>query len=85
MAMTKKELLEATARGEGCLGKAADDEPVFCLVAHDNLADELVDTWAIRAGSKAPPVGSEHLVHKVIEARQIADAMRAWPYKRDPD
>jgi hypothetical protein len=83
--ITKRDLLEAAARGEGPLGKAKDDEPVFCLVAHDNLADELVDTWAIRASLLIPAVGSEHFGHKVSEAVAIAEAMRAWPYKKDPD
>jgi hypothetical protein len=83
--MTKKELLEAALRGEGCLGKAADDEPVFLLRAQDNLADELVDRWAIRASVALPTVGSEAAGHKVQEARQIAEAMRAWPIRKNPD
>ncbi len=28
--LTKREVLDAANRGEGALGKADDDEPVFC-------------------------------------------------------
>ena len=37
---------ELAAVGKGCLGKAADDEPVFILRAQDMLAADLVDKWA---------------------------------------
>lgn len=83
--LTKKEVLEAALRGEGCLGKAADDEPVFVLRAQDALASELVDIWAIRASVLVPSVGPEATGHKVTEARQIAEAMRDWPVKKNPD
>ena len=45
MMLTKKEVLEEAARGEGCLGKAADDEVVFVLRAKDKLAPLLVRHW----------------------------------------
>lgn len=83
--ITKREVLEAALRGEGSLGKCADDCPVFVLVGTDNLAEELVDVWAIKASLLVPNINSEHLGHKVQEARAIAEAMRAWPYRRDPD
>src|ERR1700730_449746 len=37
---------ELAAKGEGCLGKAADDEPVFILRAQDIFAPDLVREWA---------------------------------------
>lgn len=83
--LTKRQVLEAALRGEGCLGKAADDEPVFVLVAHDNLAADFVDKWAISASLLVPVTGGEVTGHKVQNARQVADAMRVWPYKKDPD
>jgi hypothetical protein len=83
--ITKKEALEAALRGEGCLGKAADDEPVFILRAQDNLAADLVDTWAIQASVAVPSVGGSDLGHKVGEARMIAEMMRNWPIKKNPD
>jgi hypothetical protein len=44
--MIKKLELEAANRGEGCLGKSQDDEPVFVLVARDRLAANAVRLWA---------------------------------------
>ena len=44
--MTKRETLDAAARGEGCLGKSQDDEPVFVLVARDRYAASTVRKWA---------------------------------------
>lgn len=83
--ITKKEVLEAALRGEGCLGKAADDEPVFVLRAQDNLAADLVDQWAIQASVAIPNIGGSAMGHKVGEARLIADMMRHWPIRKNPD
>lgn len=76
---TKKETLEAALRGEGCLGKAADDEPVFILRAQDIHAPDLVEKWAIWASVGDCPND------KVNEANAIAEAMRAWPNRKRPD
>lgn len=46
--ITKKEVLEAAARGEGCLGRAKDDEPVFVLVGDDILAVGTIQYWMHR-------------------------------------
>ena len=85
MSITAQELREATLRGEGPLAKAADDEPVFLLRAQDNLSDQLVDTWAIQASVMVPAVDGRDLAKKVSEARAIAEAMRAWPIRKNPD
>ena len=85
MYITKKEVLEAALRGEGPLGKAADDEPVFVLRAQDCLADEFVDKWAIRANLLVPVVGTENRYHKIQSARTVAEAMRGWSPKKNPD
>lgn len=82
---TKKELLEAALRGEGPLGKAADDEPVFLLRAQDNLAADLVESWAIQARSLLPTSGSEQTGHKIQAAKEIAKAMWHWPIRKNPD
>jgi hypothetical protein len=37
--------LAALARGEGCLGKTADGEPLFVLRAHDPWAPSVVRVW----------------------------------------
>lgn len=69
----------AAAAGKGCLGKAADDEPVFILRAQDMLAADLVDKWA----TDAQLVGCKW--DKVREARELAQAMREWPTRKNPD
>ncbi len=51
--MTKALELESLAKGEGCLGKSADDEPVFILVARDMYAAEAVRHWADRVSARA--------------------------------
>lgn len=76
---TKAEELVKAGRGEGCLGKAASDEPIFILRAQDAIAPELVRAWANRAeGLHCPP-------EKVAEARELADKMAAWPNRKAPD
>lgn len=56
------------------------DEPVFVLRAQDNLADQLVDEWHIRAA-----LSGKCAQDKINNANNIAEAMRAWGYKKDPD
>lgn len=85
MTITAKELREATARGEGPLAKADDNEPVFLLRGQDNLSSDLVDTWSIQASLLVPNAGGGDLGHKVSEARMIADLMRQWPIRKNPD
>lgn len=70
---------ECAARGEGCLGKAADDEPVFILRAQDSLAADLVERWAIGARAAGCPND------KVQEAMALAEDMRRWPTRKNPD
>jgi hypothetical protein len=86
---TKREVLEAALRGEGCLGKAADDEPVFVLRAQDALSDELVDKWADDALGAFPTNLSAEQFKKITlkadDARKTAEAMRAWPTRKRPD
>lgn len=78
MALAKIERANAAA-GKGCLGKAADDEPVFILRAQDALAAELVELWAIRAHAVGCPND------KVQEAKALADEMLRWPVRKNPD
>lgn len=74
-----KDERERAARGEGCLGKAADDEPVFVLRAQDMFAANLVEQWAeLAEGRRCPP-------EKVAEARELAANMRTWPSRKYPD
>lgn len=78
MALAKVER-ERAARGEGCLGKAADDEPVFILRGQDVLAADLVERWALEAQQVGCPWD------KVREARELAQQMREWPGRKNPD
>jgi len=66
-------------RGEGCLGKAADDEPVFVLRGQDKLAAQLVWDWAQRAREVGCPE------QKVKEAEDLAVAMGKWSPSKFPD
>jgi hypothetical protein len=70
---TKKDELELMRRGEGCLGKAADDEPIFVLRAQDKTAAYCVFMWAALQrlfGSTAHD--------KIGNAERTAYAMRRW-------
>ena len=60
---------------ESCFNKAANDEPLFVLRAHDMLAPDLVTEWAERADAEGTPAT------KVLEALDCAAAMRAWQNK----
>jgi hypothetical protein len=62
-----------------CLNKAADDEPVFVLRAHDVIAPVIVDEWANMAESMGTPR------EKVTEARVLASIMRSWRDRKVPD
>ncbi len=75
------------AAGKGCLGKAHDDEPVFILRAQDSLAADLVELWAIRAKTlmNDPASQKSSLWDKIHDAEQLADAMRRWPIRKNPD
>lgn len=68
---TKSEELARAARGEGCLGKAADDEPLFVLRAQDASAPSIVRQWVSwNVGTLAP--------EKREEALALAARMEAW-------
>ena len=76
---TRREEMEKWLRGEGCLGKAWDDEPLFVLRAQDCHAADLVEKWAIWARASGTPND------KVQEAFAIAEEMRRWPKRKMPD
>jgi hypothetical protein len=65
---------EMAARGEGCLGKAKDDEPVFVLRGQDRLMPTLVALWTELAEAHGA-------VAKVTEARQLLEYIRSWQYE----
>lgn len=63
----------------GCIAKAADDEPVFVLRATDKLAPGLIRQWAAQAHA----LGMSWA--KAGEALKLADMMEAWPERKLPD
>ena len=74
--MTKADTVPEGAQGEGWLGKAADDEPVFVLRGNDALAAMTVHYWAdLAAAHKSTP-------EKVVGARAVADQMQSWAETR---
>lgn len=80
MGLAKKEK-EMAAAGLGCLGKAADDEPVFILRAKDKLAPEVVEFWAGKLEAAMYTNGASNPMRdsaKLKEARSCAHLMRAW-------
>jgi len=58
-----------------CLGKAADDEPIFVLRAKDICASGVVRIWAQRAKDI-------HSEKKIKEALEFANIMEDYRYKR---
>lgn len=78
--MTKAEELKAVARGEGCLGRSQDDEPVFILVARDQLASDVVRWWAERFLALRMDFGDfdGRAKAKYDEAVALADRMDDW-------
>lgn len=67
---TKEIELEKLAAGLGCLGKAADDEPIFILRAQDLTAPAVVRIWAA--------IAELHGCPKTLEAGMLADQMEVW-------
>lgn len=79
--MLKKLELEAANRGEGCLGKAADDEPVFILRAQDALAPLIVRAWADQLSALTSPSDDKRR-KKAEDARKLAKDMEAWQIEK---
>jgi hypothetical protein len=59
-------------RDDSCRDKAADDEPLFTLRAHDMLAPSIVRAWADAAKLAGSPAS------KVDDALHTANEMDAW-------
>lgn len=74
--MTKQETLEAAAKGEGCLGRSKDDEPVFTLVGRDELAAKAIRYWAQLLDAGTLPDSPSR--KKAMEARSQASEFDRW-------
>lgn len=67
-------------RYTGCAAKAIiTKQPAFTLIAQDKLSAPLVELWADLAGLHGCTL------EKVVDARNKARAMRAWPTQKFPD
>lgn len=79
---TARQTIIDASKGEGCLGRARDDEPVFVLRGQDTLAPSLVENWAVLLLRGRNPMDlSEKELSKIKDARQIAEEMRQWQGK----
>lgn len=72
---TKREIMIGVVKNEGCLGKSADEEPVFILCARDLSAPVAIRAWAADARKRAVPAA------KFSSALAVADQMEAWVRK----
>lgn len=78
--MAKAKLtIEMALRGQGCLGKAHPDEPVFVLRAQDLTSSLWVRAWADLAKS----MGARK--EKIDEAIGVASSMDEWSNRKWPD
>jgi hypothetical protein len=74
---TKAHELSLMALGQGCLGKAGMDEPLFILRAQDDSAPSMVRYWIARQIANGTPYDSP----KLAEALSCAEAMERWQLK----
>lgn len=84
--MTKQQELALNAKGEGCLGRSKDDEPIFILCGRDPVAGEIIREWADRREVRAHRTGTLDAQEKakIREARIHSLAMDDWPKKGEP-
>lgn len=59
---------------KGCLGKAADDEPVFVLRAKDAVSIGLIEQWIRVVEAARGPT------EKTREARKVVVEFERWQY-----
>lgn len=83
--MTKQNELAANARGEGCLGRSEENEPVFILVGRDRLAAAVVRVWAGMFRAVRVALGSydKRAQSKYLDAIALADDMDLWRATHD--
>lgn len=71
--ITKGHVLDRALRGEGCLGRSTDAEPVFVLCGRDPVAGDIIREWADRREVRAVRLG----LLDADEKAKIADARNA--------
>lgn len=87
MISNKRTTLEMANAGLGCLGKSADNEPVFVLVARDKFAARLVRAWADLVEAEMYESGdiTVERTEKIERARREARDMALWHTHKLPD
>lgn len=78
----KDEIADPTS----CLNKAADEEPVFVLRAHDRAAPSVVRAWANGYCFEKGGLGKmrQREINKYNEALDIANKMENWHRMQRP-
>jgi len=61
-----------------CYEEADPDEPMFVLLARDELAPEIVRLWAYNYSKKVGIDPKPEQNRKMNEAYSVADAMEKW-------
>lgn len=61
------------------LEQVPEGEPVFILRGRDSLAPETIEHWGVLASKFNVPV------EKIVQASDVAEAMRKYPPHRLPD
>ena len=72
--------MSTKAQGRDCYHKAGNTEELFTLRAQDFSAPAVVDYWA---DLNEEQLGAAH--PKIVEARQCAERMRAFPNRKMAD
>jgi len=75
--------LDELLNPNGCLGKAADNEPIFVLRANDPIAPSIVRRWADdylidKRENSTDGCVTHRQLSKAQEARGLANEMDSW-------
>jgi hypothetical protein len=76
---TKQQCVNDLTRGEGCLGKARPDEPVFIIVGDDITMPRVLEFWAEEVKRLRGGVETD----KTTRARHEAVDIRDWQARHE--
>jgi hypothetical protein len=79
---TKREELEKYRRGEGCLYRMADNEPIFILRGEDKFFVPLVRLWIELVEMDAAQPLPDAVADKLMAALENANAALDWQSAR---
>ena len=81
---TKREELAMLVLDQGCLGRAADDEPLFILRAQDRAMVPTIRSWIEHALAAGTPAESPKLLEAAAYLRRV-EIWQATHSCRAPD